>query len=268
VERDLSWLGVSLAGAISADGTTVLFSEEGGTSGPNGMVCLRRFADAAPIRLGEGWGMDLSVDGSQVLTRLRKPVSRLALISTGPGAGRLLPPGDLVEHDWAWFFPDGRKILIQGREQGKRTRLYVQQLTSGVPTPVTAEGIETSPSFPLSADGQEMLVVSEGQWAIQPLAGGASRPISGLGVDEEPLRFAADGHSIFVWHAGEVWPVFVTKRDLRTGQDQPWLKLRPPDVSGAYPIGAGQLLLTPDGRSYFYQVHRALSDLYLVDGLR
>jgi eukaryotic-like serine/threonine-protein kinase len=268
VERDVSWLGFSILGAISPDGTTVLFSEEGGTSGPNGSVCLRHLADAAPIRLGEGWGMDLSADGTQALTRLRKPVSRLALLSTGAGGIRLLPPGGVIDHDWAWFFPDGRRILIQGREQGKRTRLYVQPLASGVPTAVTEEGTETTLSYPLSPDGEELLVASNGRWATQHLGGGTSRPIPGSGVGEEPVRFAADGHSVFLWHAGDGWPVVVTKRDLRTGHDQPWLKLRPPDVGGAVPLSAAQILLTPDGRSYAYQVHRSLTDLYLVDGLR
>ena len=39
----------------------------------------------------------------------------------------------------------------------------------------------------------------------------------------------------------------------------------PTDASGI--MNAGNLLVTPDGRSYGYYWHRALSDLYLVSGV-
>ena len=267
VERDLSWLGFSIVGAISSDGRSILFSEEGGTSGPNGAVCLRRLTDPAPIRLGEGWGMDLSPDGTQALIRLSKPVPRLGLLSTGPGETRLLPPGGIVDHDWAWFFPDGRRILIQGRERGKQTRLYVQELASGAPTPLTPEGVETALSYPLSADGQDMLANRNGSWSVQHLAGGPARAIP-LAQGDEPIRFARDGRSVFVREAGEGWPARVARMDLSTGRKQPWLELQPPDLAGAASLGSGNILLTPDGRSYAYLLHRVLSDLYLVEGLR
>ena len=50
-----------------------------------------------------------------------------------------------------------------------------------------------------------------------------------------------------------------------TGARQLWREILPPDASGIMNVYA--LLVTPDGRSDAYGWHRALSDLFLVEGL-
>jgi hypothetical protein len=53
--------------------------------------------------------------------------------------------------------------------------------------------------------------------------------------------------------------------DPQTGVRQTWKEIVPRDPAGIMNMGA--LVVTPDGRSYAYWWSRALSDLYLGNGL-
>jgi hypothetical protein len=53
-----------------------------------------------------------------------------------------------------------------------------------------------------------------------------------------------------------------------------WKELRPADAAGLVSVALDlegyppQILITPEGRTYVYKYFRALSDLFLVEGLR
>jgi hypothetical protein len=53
---------------------------------------------------------------------------------------------------------------------------------------------------------------------------------------------------------------------LTTGKREPVRSLLPPDPAGAMEIL--RVVMTPDARSYAYTFIRALSSLYVVDGIR
>src|SRR5262249_43496612 len=90
-ERDLSALDWSRAPILSADGQTVIFSEEGEGGGPGYSVFLRKLDGSAPTRLGEGEGLALSPDGKWVLTALvRSSPVELVLLPTGAGEPKRL----------------------------------------------------------------------------------------------------------------------------------------------------------------------------------
>jgi hypothetical protein len=57
----------------------------------------------------------------------------------------------------------------------------------------------------------------------------------------------------------------VLRVDVETGRRTLWKEIIPSDPSGAT---IGQILLTPDGRSYAYGLRRDLSKLYLAEGLQ
>ena len=63
--RDLSWHDGSAPEALSRDGGSVLFSEV--LRGANGSIYLRKTDGSDAIRLGDGFGEDLSPDGKWVL---------------------------------------------------------------------------------------------------------------------------------------------------------------------------------------------------------
>ena len=80
-ERDLSWLDLSDATALTPDGKTLLFSEESGSAGVNYAVCLRQTDGSPVVRLGEGSGADISRDGNWAL----------AIVPTSPSSSSSTP---------------------------------------------------------------------------------------------------------------------------------------------------------------------------------
>ena len=103
------------------------------------------------------------------------------------------------------------------------------------------------------------------RWLLElfPIDGGAARRVpggadrwhvvgwieSGLLLSEDPLA------------GGTVYRV-----DPATGERDTWADVQPQDPAGIMSLNLGTLVTTPDGRGYGYSWHRALSDLYLVEG--
>ncbi len=266
-ERDLSWLDYSFAADISADGQTLLFDEEGEAGGANYTVYLRK-ADRSPVvRLGEGNALSLSPDGKWALSILPSPNSPFIFLPTGTGEPKRLPLEGLSPEQAAAWFPDSKRILLAGSEAGHGTRLYVQNLEGGKPRAITPEGVTAAlPGFARSPDGNWIAAVGpERKGALFPVDGGTARPIPGIAEGEFPVRFAADGRSLYVWKRGDV-PARVTRVDLETGRRELWKELMPADPAGVERIS--NVLVTPDGKSYVYCYARLLSDLFVVEGLK
>ena len=137
-ERDLSWLDYSYPAGLSDDGKTLLFDEEGGggaldyskSVGLSYAVYLRKTEGTAAILLGEGGAVALSPDGKWAIAQTQSTPSQLKLLPTGAGEARDLT-NDNVNHSWAHFFPDGKRILYAGNEPGKGVKLYVLDISSG-----------------------------------------------------------------------------------------------------------------------------------------
>jgi hypothetical protein len=154
--------------------------------------------------------------------------------------------------------------MFTGSEAGRPARLYVQDVGGGAPRPVTPEG-SGSLANTVSPDGRFVAAISESGGGIYPLAGGEGRPVPGWERGEFPLRWGADGRSLYVRRLGEV-PARVYRLDIVTGQRALWKELGPPDLAGVSSIGA--TAITPDARWYAYTYHNRLSNLYLVEGLK
>ena len=80
-----------------------------------------------------------------------------------------------------------------------------------------------------------------------------------------PIVVSADGEWLFVQASDEI-PAEVARVRLRDGRREPVITLLPPDPAGASQIL--RIVMTPDARAYAYTFVRALSSLYIVDGLR
>jgi Tol biopolymer transport system component len=266
-ERELSWLEGSYVSDISPDGRTLLFSEEGEAMGPNYAVCLRKTDGSAPVRLDEGEALALSPDGRWVLSRLASLPGHLVLLPTGPGAPRRLKHETINEYDWAAWFPDGKQILFSGHEGGRRARCYAGDLEGGRPRPITPEGTSTDPfGYALSPDGRLLAMFTHDDRAVlHPVEGGEPRPIQGVEKGDRPIRWSADGRSLFIRRPGE-WPARIFRLDLATGRRKLVREIAPSDPAGV--ISIWRIVLAPDGASYAYTYGRRLSDLYLVEGLR
>ena len=101
--------------------------------------------------------------------------------------------------------------------------------------------------------------------AIYPTEPGEPRAVPGMELGDIPLRWTADGASIFVYRPSAP-PLRVEKVDVKTGRRTLWKELRPPDPSGVEQVGP--MVIAPDEKSYVYSYRRALDELYLATGLR
>ena len=261
-EVDLTWLDFSEVVDLSDDGRELLFSEGGAGAGAVGAIYLRKTDGASSaVRLGEGVGARaLSPDKKWVLQVLP---DRLVLLPVGPGESKTIQDSGLRYRQAAWH-PDGKRLVIQGIAPGHGPRLYLRDLSGGTPRPFTPEGFKLAS---LSPDGK--LVAAQntnGRFFLCPVEGGEPRPIPGLKPGELVVRFDAKGEAVFVTMSGPVLPMPIERLDLASGKLSPWKEIALADPTGVTEID--HVRLTPDGKSYCYNFMRAISRLYVVEGLR
>ncbi|MBK9064132.1 MAG: PD40 domain-containing protein [Acidobacteria bacterium] len=259
-EVNLSWQDFSNGMDLSDDGRDLLFTESGAAVGANGAVYLRKTDGSGPaVRLGDGKFVGgMSRDGKWVV---RVSPDRLVLLPVGPGGARTLQDEGL-EYIRASWFPDGRRLLVEARERGKLSRLFVRDVAQGPPRPFTGEGFE----FPILApDGTIVVARDRSRHAfLVRVDGGAPQPVPGLGAGDVVLRFDASGKSLFVYRQGV--PLRIERLDIATGARNLWKEIALSDPTGVDRFVSVQM--TPDGSSYCYTVLRTLSRLYAVEGLR
>jgi serine/threonine protein kinase/Tol biopolymer transport system component len=271
-QHDLSWLDYTYPADLSGDGKTLLFDEEGGggsldyskSGGLSYAVYVRKTDGAPAVLLGEGGAVALSPDGKSVIASTQDSPSQLKLLTTGAGEAKDLTKGN-INHSWAHWFPDGKRILVSGNEPGKGVKLYVSDLASAKSVAITPEGVNGT-AFVISPDSQWVAGIGPDQKGyLYPAAGGEPRAIAGLDSGEQPITFSTDSRSLYVYQPGEL-PAKVFRLDLQTGQRTLWRQLMPSDPAGVETIGP--ILMTPDAKTCVFGYHRMLADLYLVEGLK
>src|SRR5262249_13894480 len=139
VERELAWLDGSEPSDLSADGTTVLITENGERAGAGPAVDIPA-ADGSPAtRIAEGQGIALSHDKAWAL--IRRDVSgrpQFLLVPTGAGQPKTLDlPGFNVRI--GSFTPDDKRIVFDSEASGQPSRVYVVDLAGGKPRPVALD---------------------------------------------------------------------------------------------------------------------------------
>jgi hypothetical protein len=266
-ERDLTWLSFSVALDLASDGRAAVLSSRI-SSKKELDTYLSRFDGKPPVRLGEGLGCGLSPDGRWVAA-VAQDCTVLDLLPTGAGQRMRLPAGRVKYYYDVRWLSDGKRLLFAGNEERRARRLFLQDVASGPPRPVTPEGVAAEYPIP-SPDGKWVAAGADWRrapYALYPLDGGEPRSIAGLEKGEEPLRFDGDGTHLFLRTDARDQPSLrVARLDLRTGRKEVWKEIRPADASGIPSIGP--FYLTPDGSNYVYSHERTLSTLYLVEGLR
>ncbi|HUL74072.1 MAG TPA: protein kinase [Vicinamibacterales bacterium] len=261
-ETELTWMDFSWISDISPDGRQILFSEQG-VGGGAGYATYLRGTDRSPaVRLGKGMSQYLSPDGRWALA-IDLVQNRLAILPTGPGEPRTLPPGAIKAYSFAGWFPDGERVLFAGFEEGKAFRMYVQDLKGGDPRPVTPEGVAVR-SDTLSPDGKWIAATLDGRPARFPVDGGDPQPIAGGEPQDTAIRWRGDGRALFVRN-GRL-PAKILSIDVATGQRTLVHEIAPRDTVGVANIG--DIRLTPDGKAYAYVYIRSLFSLYQVTGLK
>ena len=272
-ELDLSWFDGSSLEALSADGRTVVFGEIKGGGGAAQGIYLRKTDGSPAVRLGDGYPEGLSADGRWVLTRSRDKAHGLMLLPVGPGSPRPLPRGNLVALFEAGFLPDGTGVVFGGREEGRGTRIYVQDVTGGPPRVISPEGVRTEGLA--TPDGRFVVGSSRGQHVLFGVSEEKSRPLPFLSSDDSPLEWTPDGRFLYVLR-GSPWTdtqaqvyhtmeAHIDKVDVATGARTAWKTITPVDTVGLE--GINQVLVTPQGNGYCYGYLRNLSALFVIEGV-
>jgi Tol biopolymer transport system component len=220
-----------------------------------------------PVRLGAGQPMALSPDGRWALA---SPVDGrpLMLHPTGPGASRTLPdPENMVFVKGGWL--DANRIIAFGQKQGERPQGYIQDINSGLTRRFTPDGaglsVATWWTLPISPDGARVIVTDEqGSALIYTIAGGAPTPVPHLNPRDVIVQWTPDGRGLLVAHHDGL-PWIVERLDLASGQRTPTVTIRPHDAAGLRLSFFG---ISRDGKYYFHNYARLLSELFVVEGLK
>ena len=166
-------------------------------------------------------------------------------------------------YSFAGWFPDGKRLIFAGFEEGKASRLYMQDADGGTPRALTPEGVAVR-SNTLSPDGKWVVAPLKSVLTAFPTGDGSPQPIKGAAPDDNPIRWSGDGRVLFV-RQGRL-PVRIFAIDAATGQRTLVHEISPRDVVGVDTIG--DVRLTPDGKAYAYVYIQNLYSLYQVTGLK
>jgi tRNA A-37 threonylcarbamoyl transferase component Bud32/Tol biopolymer transport system component len=261
--RELSWLDGSAPEALSRDGGWVLLSEMLRGAGEKGSIYLRKTDGSDAIRLGDGYGEDLSPDGKWILETPVGSRQHWMVVPTGPGTPRTLPPGPLVARFEANFLPNGRQIVFGGAEKDRGARIYVQDIDNGSIRAISPERVATAGLS--TRDSRYVVGQTKEQVFKFAVDGTAPIPLNYLGADDVPLQWSTNESHLYVRRAGS-WPPAVDLVNIATGERGPWKTIRPGDPAGVDTIH--RILITPDGKSYCHDYIRFLSELFVVEGLK
>jgi Tol biopolymer transport system component len=246
---------------ISADGSEISATYSGANSGVDYSTYVVKSDGSLPVRVGDGSGMGIAPDGKHIMVVLASALSHMRLYPTGTGEARDIDISPVRVVDWrgSWM-GDGSALAFTGAENGKQPRIFVLALASGKVRPVTPEGV-TSPFF--APDGRSLVARNaQREFALYPLDGGAPQPVKGLEPGETPVQFGVGG-KLYAWNGA--FPAHIVVVDMQSGQRRPGATLAPADPAG---VLYGHVVATPDGKTYAYRYRRAVTNLFLAEGLR
>jgi Tol biopolymer transport system component len=265
-ERDLSWQDWTVPIDLSEDGRLFLFIEAGEAGGGEYAVFTRDTNGTSAVRLGQGSANAFSPDGKWALV-LRQNMSPpdLVLLPTGVGQQQAVPTGNVIPVG-GQFFPNSKRLLIEGHEAGHASRIYLANLDGGQLRAITPEGysLGTHPRS-VSPDGTRIATVTNDGIALFAVHGGEPQPVRGSQPGDLPLRWAKAGDALLVGQRGET-SCPVSRLDLQMGARTPWKTVGPADVAGVTGVACPRI--AADEAHYVFGYIRNLSDLFLVENLK
>src|SRR5262249_52287582 len=133
-------------------------------------------------------------------------------------------------------------------------------LKDGKLRPIGPDSGRFGAESPISPDGRQILLRTKDRklWLLDADGGGVPRPVSAFPEDLYPIRWCADGRSVFARRGAGIYRV-----DLSSGRTQLWKEFASPGRGGL-----DRIVLTADGSSYVLNYGRYLSDLWTIDGVR
>jgi serine/threonine protein kinase len=262
---DLSWYDWTIPRDISKDGQWVLFEESSQPAGPHYAVAIRKVDGSPPVRLGDGSAGGLSPDGKWAISVFTGTPEHVTLLPTGAGQPRDVPIVGLehLQNSFAHFFPDGKRILVNGNEAGHAVRGYIVDLSGGKPRAITPEGVV---GRLVSPDSRYVAGLGPATNLILcPVSGGEPRFVPALDTGFTPAQWSEDGLALYVYRDGEL-PARIYRVDIATGKQQLVRELMPSGRAGV--VYVAPVVMTPDASRFAYGYYQTLSVLYVISGLK
>ncbi|MBK9065160.1 MAG: protein kinase [Acidobacteria bacterium] len=261
-ETEQGWFDGSEVRALADGASSILFNEIGESVGVQPQAFFRKTDGSPAVRLADGEGLALSRDGARVLLRTG---DGLTLAPVGAGAPTPVALGPIAKVESAAFFPDGKRLLIQGSEKGKRGRFWIVDPPAS-PRAIAPEGTQGNADL-MSPDGRSVVAwaAETSVLSVMTIDGGAIRMLPGTEYDD-PLGWTPDGRALYARrNPGQGREIYTL--DVTTLARKPWKALSPPDTSSVSLLS--QVVFPADGAAYAYSYRRVLtSDLYVVEGLK
>jgi hypothetical protein len=255
-EKEVGWLDASLNPLLSDDGKTLVFADESQSAGGNYGIMMRASDRPGVVRLGEGAPLDVSPDGSRVLSELFTPM-QLRLYPTGAGEPIVLNTGPLKTVHRAAFLAGDTRVIACGQEASGALRCYALDAAGGEPKAIMPEGMSVRAVAP--GGKRALAATSDGTVVVFDFADQRAAPVSVSNADEI-AGWADDGQSVFVY--GRTIPSRLERVDIATGHRTLLRELGPPNRAGLLRLAG--VAVTRDARAYAYGYWRRVSKLFLT----
>jgi Tol biopolymer transport system component len=261
-ERDLSWFDGSNLTDISPDGEHILIVEAAVAGGPYMRSYIRKTDGSPAMTLAEGSATGLSPDRRFVLVATSGGGgSRLAIVPTGAGSTRVLPPGEIDSFGSGFWPEEGDYVVFSGRSAGSGWRVYTQRPDGSSPPIGVGPGL-AGELFCLSPNGDEV---------AGRLADGTNRRFSIQEGIPEPILGIEDADTLFSWGSDGIYvsrslspPYPVERVDPLSGKRALWKIADYPVTAGLVPVVFPFVL---NANLYGLNYVHLLSDLEMVAGL-
>jgi serine/threonine protein kinase/Tol biopolymer transport system component len=258
----LEWFDNSGLADISPDGKAILFAEYGAVGGPLYLVAYRKLDGSPPVALGQGGRPRLSPDGKMAAAILVTLPPKIVLHPIDMGDSRELPVGDLASVAYIAWFPDGKRLLLDGASKGAARRSYTLDLEGGKPQPIGPDGWH---GLVIAKDGKRIAGYgASGEVVVLDTDTGKTETAAGLEPQDTLLKWTADGRNLLV-SAEAPGQTRVYRVDVGTGKRTLVRTLEVADKAGLSDLHP---TIADDDQAYFYSVSRENCILYLVEGLR
>ena len=259
-EVDLSWFDASLVYDMTTDGQTILFVEVAYGEGRNAAIYLRNTDGAPAVKIGYGNRPALSPDGKHVVCIFRQDKSSiLKILPTGAGEEKLLPT-DGMKYDYAEWFPDQQRLLVNASAPGKPSRTYWRSLNGNELHAVTPDQVRASK---VSPDGRWAVAAQGGKFRLYPVDGGAAKDLGAAAPGDQALRWNSTGTTLFIARPRPN-AVEVDAIDVATTRRHKVREIRLPEVGAEYYT----LVITPDAKWYALSYQKDLAELYIARGVK
>jgi hypothetical protein len=265
--RELSWLDVSVAEGLSADGSMLLLVESGDGGGPHYTSFLRPTDGSLPVKLGPGRGTSLSPDAEWALMIPVHDPDHVQIVPTGPGPPRRVEIPGGAAHVMAGWLPDSKTLYVTTRDGSGQWATWLLDAAGGEPRPLPLPEGVTLYDNTFSPDGQRFVARCPDRktHCVYDTAAGDPRPLDGAEAEWYAVSWDREGRVYFRERQKKI-PEVLWRVGADTGEVEHVAELAPPDRTGV--LGLSRVVVSQSGEAWAYSLMRRLSDLYVVTDLQ